>query len=287
MPEQDRDIQRYLDGIESQHKTKPRFMATLSALLEKADDAHATMRLMPLAFYVHEAVGAQLDVVAELVGCSRNFPPVPIPGTEPTLNDDAFRTVILSKIIQNQWDGTNEGFQEIWQQTMQGVMDAKYTDNQDMSVSVDVRGQLQPVITELLLFGYIVPKPAGVQLNVTVTSETEADANAAFPTSVGAKMLGAYASTRAAYPYLAEKNTGLKSFAGSLAAVNAAALRVKYSDTGDKQGSDETALSSLPTANAAHMRIYYTQPSEQQDADSFGIGAAPAANTARIAVTIK
>lgn len=258
MPEQERDIQRYLDGIESQHKTKPRFMATLSTLLEKVDDGNATMRLMPLAFYVHEAIGAQLDVVAELVGCNRNFPPVPIPGMAPTLDDDAFRTVILSKIIQNQWDGTNEGFQEIWQQTMQGVMDAKYTDNQDMSVSVDVRGQLQPVITELLLFGYIVPKPAGVQLNITVTSEAEADANAAFPASAGAKIVGAYASTRADYPYLAEKNTGLEVLAGGFAAVNAAALRVKYTDTG-----------------------------EQQDADSVGIGAAPTANTARIAVTIK
>lgn len=287
MPEQERDIQRYLDGIESQHKTKPRFMATLSALLEKVDDVHATMRLMPLAFYVHKAVGAQLDVVAELVGCNRNFPPVPIPGVSPILDDDAFRTVILSKIIQNQWDGTNEGFQEIWQQTMQGVIDAKYTDNQDMSVSVDVRGQLQPVITELLLFGYIVPKPAGVQLNVTVTSETEADANASFPASAGAKMLGAYASTRAAYPYLAKKNTGLEFLAGGLAAVNAAALRVKYSDTGDKQGSDEIGLGSLSAANAAHLRIHYAQPGEQQDADSFGLGAAPAANTARIAVTIK
>lgn len=287
MPEQERDIQRYLDGIESQHKTKARFMATLTSILEKIDDVHGTMRTMPLAFYVHEAVGVQLDVVAELVGCNRKFPPVPIPGTNPTLDDDAFRTVILSKIIQNQWNGTNAGFHEIWQQTMQGVINAKYTDNQDMSVSVDVRGQLQPVITEMLLFGYIVPKPAGVQLNITVTSETEADANAGFPTSAGAKMLGAYASTRAAYPYLAEKNTGLESKAGSIAAVSAAALRMKYTDTGDKRGSSEIGSGSLPAANAAHLRIRYTQSGEQQDTDSIGTGAASVANAARIAVTIK
>lgn len=281
MPERERDIQRYLDGIESQHKTKPRYTATLTNILEKVDDAHGTMRMMPIAFYVHKAVGVQLDVIAELVGCNRKFPPVPIPGMEPTLNDDAFRTVILSKIIQNQWDGTNEGFHEIWQQTMQGVMDAKYTDNQDMSVSVDIRGWLQPVITELLLFGYIVPKPAGVQLNVTVTSETDADAN------IGAKMLGAYAATRASYPYLAEKNTSLESNAGSLAAVNTAALRVKYTDTGDKRSSSESGFGSKPMANAARLRIRNTTSDEQQDTANFGIGAAPVASAARIAVTIK
>lgn len=287
MPEQERDIQRYLDGIESQHKTKPRFMATLTNILEKVDDVHGTMRTMPIAFYVHDAVGVQLDVVAELVGCNRKFPPVPIPGIEPTLDDDAFRTVILSKIIQNQWDGTNEGFHEIWQQTMQGVIDAKYTDNQDMTVSVDVRGQLQPIIMELLLYGYIVPKPAGVRLNVTVTSETEADANAAFPTSAGAKMLGAYVSTRATYPYLAEKNTGIESIAGGLAAVNSAAFRMKYTDTGDKHCSDKSCIGSMPAANVAQLRIRYTPSGEQQDTDSFSTGAAPVANAARIAVTIK
>ena len=40
------DVQRYLDGIESQHQ-RPRFMSTLRMILEKIDDATMVAKDMP------------------------------------------------------------------------------------------------------------------------------------------------------------------------------------------------------------------------------------------------
>lgn len=168
------DIQRYLDRVESQHKTKPRFMAHLTTLLEMVDGGHCVAKDIPSAFHVQEAIGNQLDVNGELVGVDRRFPPVSIPGLPALLSDETFRQVILSKIIRNQWDGTESAFHEIWDATLASQMDARYYDNQDMTVSVDIIGQIEPVMVELILAGYIIPKPMGVGMNVNIVVETAA-----------------------------------------------------------------------------------------------------------------
>lgn len=173
------DIQRYLDRVESQHKTKPRFMAHLTTLLKMLDGGHRAAKDIPSAFHVQEAIGNQLDVNGELVGVDRRFPPVSIPGLPALLSDETFRQVILSKIIRNQWDGTESAFHEIWDATLASQMDARYYDNQDMTVSVDIVGQIEPVMVELILAGYIIPKPMGVGMNVNIIVEAAAKSSLA------------------------------------------------------------------------------------------------------------
>jgi len=168
----DVDIQRYLDDIESQHASKPRYMAHVTALLEKVDDVTRVVKDMPRAFFVREAVGAQLDVNGGIVGVDRRFPPVSIPGMPPLLDDDTFRKVMLSRIVQNGWDGTNERFKEMWDASVGGELDATYRDNQDMSMDIHITGYTEPTMIEMILRGYIVPKPGGVGLNVELTDDT-------------------------------------------------------------------------------------------------------------------
>lgn len=170
MPDTTRDIQRYLDLIESQHQTAPRFMATLTRLLEKADGATAAAKLAPRAYYVREAAGKQLDQLGELVGCGREVTAA-FPGEGPPQWDDAaFRVALLSKIVQNHWDGTVEGFRAIWNTTMRDAIGARFYDNQDMSVSLELSGALDRVLTELVLSGKVAPKPVGVRMNVRIVS---------------------------------------------------------------------------------------------------------------------
>ncbi len=166
------DIQRYLDDIGSQHQPQGRFMTHLTKILEKVDAAHGLAKEMPKYFFVKEAKGDQLDVVAKLVGSDRRFPPVPIPGYPPLLPDDIFRLVVLAKIAQNQWDGTNASYKKLWDDTLGDWMDATFVDNQDMTMNVNITGTVEPIMTELILAGYIIPKPMGVGMNVEIIVET-------------------------------------------------------------------------------------------------------------------
>lgn len=172
MPQQEqnqRDIQRYLDGIESQHRDKPRYMATLRAMLEKVDGAHMETRRMPEASYIRNASGAQLDEIGAQVGASRSLPEVALPDGTSTLDDEAYRSVILAQIVQNQWDGTYGHFREIWDANLTDVITATFYDNQDMTLDVRVEGRTETVLTYLMRHGYIIPKAMGVAYNIIMT----------------------------------------------------------------------------------------------------------------------
>lgn len=208
----EKDIQRYLDGIESQHKTKPRYMAYVTALLEKVDPAHAAAKDMPAAFNVYDAVGAQLDVIGEIVGVDRKFPPVNIPGMPVYLDDDSYRQVILSKIIQNQWDGTYGQFKEMAAATLAKTLNARYRDNQNMTMGVSIEGQLAPIMVELLVRGYILPKPMGVSMEINVIDGTTEDSSWADCISTGSN-----AQIECPYDYFPDRNSYGDSFAGAAA----------------------------------------------------------------------
>lgn len=171
MDESKRDILRYLNGFGAQHRTKPGFIGLASALLEKVDASHAVAKSVPLDFDIYHAVGAQLDVIGQLVGADRRFPLVDLPDQPNLLDDESYRQIILARIVQNQWDGSYERFHEIWDTTLGGILDATYRDNQDMSMDVSVKGMLSPTLKELIFHGYFLPKPMGVSIKSTVTSE--------------------------------------------------------------------------------------------------------------------
>lgn len=209
---QEPDIQRYLDSIGS-HNVKPRFMATLQAILEKIDAGTMVAKDIPLEFYVQSAKGQQLDLLGQIVGADRRFPPVTVPGYPETLPDDLFRMVILAKIVQNQWDGTGDGFREIWESTLDSIMDATYYDNQDMTMDAAIEGELEPLMVEMILHGYILPKPMGVRMNVGVTSKTKEK-------STWAQCLATldYLRCKAGIDYMSDKNTSDGAFADTVCA---------------------------------------------------------------------
>lgn len=165
------DIQRYLDNVESQHKDAPNFMALLTAMLTQLDGGHQVMKDIPAAFNLDDAVGVQLDVDGELVGIDRRHSVTDIAGVSELLDDDSFRMAIKTKIIQNQWDGTGEAFNEIWNAAFGNMVDGSWFDNQDMTIDVDITGQVPYDLIRLIQRGYYLPRPAGVGMMVTITDK--------------------------------------------------------------------------------------------------------------------
>lgn len=165
-------VQSYLDLITSQHKLQPKFMAWLTAALTPVVDTMETAKAMYAAFDLDTAVGVQLDRIGEIIGRSRLLNFQPTDGTPPRLDDKNYRIALKAKIAQNLWDGTVPQIYEIWYSLFNDV-DISIVDNQNMTMSVYIEGQLDAVSTELLASGYIIPKPAGVGLEIIDVSETE------------------------------------------------------------------------------------------------------------------
>ena len=181
----DVDIQRYLDDIESQHASKPKYMAHMTALLEKVDDATQVIKEMPTVFDIYSAVGQQLDILGEIVGIDRRHSIVDLPDASELLDDKSFRLVILTKIIQNQWDGTGEKFQEIWNSAFGTMIESSWHDNQDMTIDLSIVGDIPYDLVLMIQRGYYLPKPMGVGMNITVINRDYAGiANAWVSTGV-------------------------------------------------------------------------------------------------------
>lgn len=169
----DEDIQRYLDRTESQHIIRPKYIAAVTALLEKLDAAHGIAKSIPGYYDVATAVGEQLDTIGEIVGVIRKTIPLYVPNVTEVPDDDLYRTIILSRIIQNNWDGTNEGFYEIWEATAATLFPVIYHDKQDMSIDVTILGEVDDHIADLIAYGYIIPKPMGVGMNTSILVENK------------------------------------------------------------------------------------------------------------------
>lgn len=164
------DIERYLNRVEIQHRLRPKFIALATDLLERLDSAHDIMKAVPSLYNVNTAVGEQLDKIGEMIGIIRKDIPELVPGITPAdiEDDELFRTIILSKIAQDNWDGTNEGLNEIWETTAARSFEIELKDNQNMSIDVTIMGDVDDAVATLLDNEYIVPKPMGVSIDTFI-----------------------------------------------------------------------------------------------------------------------
>jgi hypothetical protein len=158
-------IDKYVDLITSQHKTRPKFTAWISSPLTIISDNIATTNQIPSSFDIDTAIGAQLDTIGHIVGRSRTLSFQPSGGSSPVMDDPHYRLALKAKIAQNQWDGTIPQVYEVWNSLFPDV-GLVIIDNQDMTISALVDGELDSISTELVASGYIIPKPIGVKLTI-------------------------------------------------------------------------------------------------------------------------
>ena len=83
-----------------------------------------------------------------------------------SLDDDAFRLIVKARIIQNTWKGTLPELYELWQGVFPHSKPIQIQDLQDMSYNIVLQGDYSTLEKELILNGYIIPKPEGVRINI-------------------------------------------------------------------------------------------------------------------------
>ena len=171
-------VNDYLALVESQHKVRPRFMAVLEKYLQPVVDAHNLSDALPEAFSVENAVGAQLDIIGQIVGVNRNYPYIS-GQTLARMDDDQYRLVIRATIAKNRWDGSFQSFAKTWNEIFAGqAMTAIVKDNMNMSCLVEISGDFDDAMAALITNGYVFPKPMGVQMTYAASPQDDRRATA-------------------------------------------------------------------------------------------------------------
>ena len=190
------DTDAYLGLITAFHRGKPKFAATVHALVEPVVAQQSFMAHLPLDFDLDEAIGVQLDQVGEWVGRSRFvatpiagawfsfdtefrgfdagswFQPFDTDGGITRLDDETFRTLLRAKIAANNWDGTLPAAKEALEIIFPGgETQLVITDNQDMTITFGVSGVIPSALfIALLSDGYLPLKPEGVRADYLITT---------------------------------------------------------------------------------------------------------------------
>ena len=184
-------IQEYLDLITSEHKDKTRFVSMVGLDVSLPVRVQNLMKSMIALFDVDVAVGAQLDIIGQWAGISRDIA-IPIPGVyfswdgsdefvgweygvwrddrQPTeitsLPDDVYRTFIKAKIATNRWNGSLENLYEVWDSVFTDIT-IFIQDNQNMTYNIGFVGRpIDSLTLALIQDGYLPLKPEGVRVNV-------------------------------------------------------------------------------------------------------------------------
>lgn len=192
------DLSDYLALITTEHSDKPKYMAMLQSVLAPVVDALNASAELPAAFDLDQAIGAQLDVVGLWVGIGRHVS-TPLVGVyfsldtvgvgfdqgvwkgpfDPDsgvveLDDETYRILIRAKIGANHWDGTLGGSKAILDLVFNSGTHVFIQDNQDMSMTIGVSGEMPSAISlALLTGGYIPIKPEGVRVDYYIVTSVD------------------------------------------------------------------------------------------------------------------
>jgi hypothetical protein len=182
----------YTALITSEHAGQPNFTAMVALLTQPFCDLQNFYASMPTAFCLDYAVGAQLDIVGQWIGLSRQLP-FPLGDVyfswdtsnlgwdqgswqgpyDPTtgivsLDDTTYRTVLYAKVGANNWDGTLPTMQTIIQSLFPestGTL-VFVQDGLDMSITVGLVGTPPSALLSAFLGAGLFPlRPEGVLVN--------------------------------------------------------------------------------------------------------------------------
>lgn len=159
----------YLKLITSEYQNSPKFLQLVTNSLNKSFDIENIALVFDSDFDIDNAIGNQLEILGAILGQGRTVNFNPTDGSSSELSDDNYRNVLKAKILINQWDGVISSLLSNWKIIFPDIT-IIVIDNQDMTMDIIIGGTISSILKDLILNGYIVPKPQGVGINYTFGS---------------------------------------------------------------------------------------------------------------------
>ena len=137
--------------------------------------------ICPTPFELSQDIGAEskytiykTPVPSKLAGTNiiQDFTPAYMDDMQ-LVTDDVYRIMIKARIIQNVWKGTVLNLYEMWDNLFPDNQGLQIQDLQDMSFNIVLLGNYSKMIQELIVHGYIIPKPEGVRINTLSFIDTD------------------------------------------------------------------------------------------------------------------
>jgi RNAse (barnase) inhibitor barstar len=190
------DVTPYTALITSEHSDKPKFMATVTAVVQPFADQIALLQSMSTKFDLDEARGDQLDAVGDWIGQPREVEE-PIAGVyfafddasvgfdagawfgpfDPTaglisLPDEPYRRLLRFRVQANTWDGTaldaDRAYKQFFRHFPPGTFNVLVQDRQDMTIDIAIQGGAPDALTLALIKANVL-KPAEVGVGAFLT----------------------------------------------------------------------------------------------------------------------
>lgn len=158
------EVAEYLKKITSAHCNQPKYVEWVEVLLKMWREIGEVFESIPLHFSIDNAKGKQLDLIGGMFGVGRLLPYTADQGP---LNDEDFREYIRAQILRSGWDGHNGSLYALWQ-SIYPEFTLQFADHMDMNVTVEIRGNMSPALTEMIQTGMILPVPMGVGVTYTI-----------------------------------------------------------------------------------------------------------------------
>jgi len=162
------DTEEYAELLSQKNYEREKFNLLLRSFLEPGVNLDELLESFVLAFDMDNADGKQLDVIGSLIGASRLLPYVPSEGDR-EMDDDEFRMVLKLTVAQNTWDGTLGSLGPIYRDVFGDDVSIRYADNQNMTVDINVYGDLSSREAEILDNSGLMLKPVGVGKTVILS----------------------------------------------------------------------------------------------------------------------
>lgn len=237
-----RTLDEYLALITPEHADKPKFVASLSVVLQTLIVAGDALALADASYDLDAATGAQLDVLGEWIGRSRQIPVlVQAPWFEfdrsgrgfdqaqwkdsdvllnsiVTLDDETYRRLLRAKIVANEQPGTLAGIQAALDMFFSGSGGATAIFAEEVNLAfspgaappvaprdirIVVSGALPPILDLEILRQELIPvRQMAADFDVLVTT---VDGSAVFGFDVNNDFIGGFdAGVWAASPAIVE-----------------------------------------------------------------------------------
>jgi hypothetical protein len=194
------DISEYLDLITSEHNQQPKFVATVSAIVQPVADNKELLKQAYTYYDIDTAIGVQLDAVGEWVGRTRfvSLPNVffslgvaglgfsegslqgPFDsGTYQTkLDDNHYRILLKAVILNNIWDGSIPDAYAMWDILLAGQTGLRLLiqDSGQLSMILALEristAPIDAVLQAMFSTGELSIKPAGVFISTYIVQNT-------------------------------------------------------------------------------------------------------------------